>query len=268
MNNREVSHIWANGQKASGKGSNFYFEGDTIYSYGRHFPCAKRVVMLNGDVVYLINPARYSVSTSKHQSLVRCAIAGDARKFYIDPKVSNWDNLDNIPAMQDAQEKQHAADIRSGEEEKARKREDAKRRREQTKAAKASLDNFPDDLKAWKRGGAMPPALRNGQLNATYLRLNGDQIETTRGARVPASVCRKVWPILLAAHNAEVKATGEGKGSPAWNPFFSRPDFHWGNYVGVSMRRIAKGSPISVKVGCHEFDFSEVVDMARELNLF
>lgn len=34
MNNSMVAHLWANESKESANGSNFYFEGESIYSYG------------------------------------------------------------------------------------------------------------------------------------------------------------------------------------------------------------------------------------------
>lgn len=37
MNNSMVAHLWANEKKESGKGSNLFFEGRSIYSYGYHF---------------------------------------------------------------------------------------------------------------------------------------------------------------------------------------------------------------------------------------
>ena len=48
----------------TGKASNMFIEGDTIYSYGYHFPIAKRIN--NG---FLYNPETYSAITSKQQSL-------------------------------------------------------------------------------------------------------------------------------------------------------------------------------------------------------
>ena len=68
MNNKQVAHIWAHQNKEYAKGSNFYFEGDTIYSYGRHFPIAKHC----GNYI-LMTTQRYSSSTSRHISYVRQA---------------------------------------------------------------------------------------------------------------------------------------------------------------------------------------------------
>lgn len=35
MNNSMVAHLWANEKQESANGSNFYFEGESIYSYGQ-----------------------------------------------------------------------------------------------------------------------------------------------------------------------------------------------------------------------------------------
>jgi len=69
MNNKQLSQNFANGA-IKGKGSNMFIEGDTIYSYGYHFPIAKR---FNG--IYLVNSDGYSNSTSKQQGRVRDALA-------------------------------------------------------------------------------------------------------------------------------------------------------------------------------------------------
>ena len=40
MNNSMVAHLWANEKKESARGSNLFFEGRSIYSYGYHFEVA------------------------------------------------------------------------------------------------------------------------------------------------------------------------------------------------------------------------------------
>ena len=79
MNNTQVAHLWASGSKASGKGSNFFFEGDIIYSYGMHFPIARRVT----EGFYLITERGYSNSTSKHIYYTRRAIPEFATIFSV-----------------------------------------------------------------------------------------------------------------------------------------------------------------------------------------
>jgi hypothetical protein len=70
MNNSQISHAWAHQTKPNGKGSNLFFEGDTIYSYGYHFPIAKKV---NSGTV-LFTSRSYSNTTAGHKSLVARAI--------------------------------------------------------------------------------------------------------------------------------------------------------------------------------------------------
>lgn len=44
-----------------------FYEGDTIYSYGRHWPLARKVVLSDsGREVALMNDGRYSNSTDRH----------------------------------------------------------------------------------------------------------------------------------------------------------------------------------------------------------
>lgn len=74
----EVAHIWAHQRQNEAHGHNMFFYGPNIYSYGRHFIIAK---ILDHRTV-LVNSGDYSVSTSKHQSIVRRAIPGHFRTIY------------------------------------------------------------------------------------------------------------------------------------------------------------------------------------------
>jgi len=75
----EIVHLWAHGadrdlRNASG---NVFTIGDTIYSYGTHFPMAMRISTKEDLTVYLVSTRSYSVTTSSHQNMVRCAIPSD-----------------------------------------------------------------------------------------------------------------------------------------------------------------------------------------------
>lgn len=76
---REVAHVWAQQKQREGEASHMFFENDTIYSYGRHFPIARFV---NFDTV-LFTTHRYSVSTAKHISRTHSAIPYK-KIFYVD----------------------------------------------------------------------------------------------------------------------------------------------------------------------------------------
>jgi hypothetical protein len=62
--NSEVARLFSLGLK--GRNRNMFIEGNVIYSYGMHFPIAVR-----GDGVAIINNSKWSVSTSRHQNLVK-----------------------------------------------------------------------------------------------------------------------------------------------------------------------------------------------------
>ena len=83
--NRQLAHVWAQQSQPEGRGSHFYFEGPTLYSYGRHFPVARFVEPEDGGrPVVLFNTERYSNSTNKHQSFARGALYGlPVRVFYV-----------------------------------------------------------------------------------------------------------------------------------------------------------------------------------------
>lgn len=50
----------------SGTASHMFIDGDTLYSYGSHFP-----LLVKRDFGYLLNADRYSVTTSQHQGNCR-----------------------------------------------------------------------------------------------------------------------------------------------------------------------------------------------------
>lgn len=68
---QQCIHVWAQQTQREGRNSNrsIFFDGPSIYSYGRHFEMARFV-----EGVVLVNCARDSVTTSRHQSYVRRAI--------------------------------------------------------------------------------------------------------------------------------------------------------------------------------------------------
>lgn len=74
---REVAHAWANKTGKQQNGPNMFcggYDGDTIYSYGRHFPMAKHVT-INGKPYVMATTKGYSVSTAKHIGHVNSAIS-------------------------------------------------------------------------------------------------------------------------------------------------------------------------------------------------
>lgn len=93
----QIPHLWAHGipkDRRIRSSSNVYAEGDTIYSFGDHFPMAKRVVR-KGQVIFLYNPDRYSSITDSHQSAVHRAIPSANGRGY-------GPTIDIPPGMRDS----------------------------------------------------------------------------------------------------------------------------------------------------------------------
>ncbi len=81
----EIPHLWAHRtqEEARNRQGNLYFTGDTIYSYGSHFPVARHVTNDAGERAVLFTTATYSVTTSSHCSAVRSAIPSGIRVFHV-----------------------------------------------------------------------------------------------------------------------------------------------------------------------------------------
>ena len=69
----EIPHLWAHRtqDEARNRQGNLYFTGDTIYSYGSHFPIARHVTNDAGERAVLFTTATYSVTPRK--PLLRCS---------------------------------------------------------------------------------------------------------------------------------------------------------------------------------------------------
>lgn len=69
MKNQDVADMFAEGA-TSGSTDNLFIEGDTIYSYGHHFPIARRI----GQNKFLFTTKGYSQTTSVHKGRVMRAL--------------------------------------------------------------------------------------------------------------------------------------------------------------------------------------------------
>jgi len=98
----DVAHLWANRHQDEARTptSNFYFNGDIIYSYGSHFPIAR--IMEDGTVMFTLDT--YSNTTAKHISVVRSACSFRKKvycyKINTYKDVSGWDHKSNFDIWQ------------------------------------------------------------------------------------------------------------------------------------------------------------------------
>jgi hypothetical protein len=94
----EIAHLWYHKTQESARNAtgSFYFSGDTVYSYGSHFPIARHVSNGKQDAV-LFTTKTYSVTTSGHCSAVRSSIPSSADVF----------EVPNVELGQTAEEHKH-----------------------------------------------------------------------------------------------------------------------------------------------------------------
>lgn len=85
----EIAHIWATQSQESARNSqgNFYFEGGTIYSYGKHFPIA---TIEGHDVFFTLGS--YSNTTARHINNARAAVSHKNIIYCFNVPVKYYDN--------------------------------------------------------------------------------------------------------------------------------------------------------------------------------
>lgn len=83
-NTGQLPHLWFHKVQGSARNAqgNLYFQNETIYSYGSHFPIARHVTRGKKSAV-LMTTRTYSVTTSGHCSAVRCAIPSGVLVFHV-----------------------------------------------------------------------------------------------------------------------------------------------------------------------------------------
>lgn len=92
FSNNEVPHIWARQSQDEGRGSNIFFNGTKIYSYGRHF-CMGNIIKPG---IVLFTDRTYSKSTAKHLHATRYAV--NHMEFIEVPYPENEDLQKNLQA--------------------------------------------------------------------------------------------------------------------------------------------------------------------------
>lgn len=236
-NSAMVAHLWANRSQDSARTSNgnLFFRGDTIYSYGSHFPIA-RWVSHKGRSFVLFTSQRYSVTTSAHCSEVRNAIPPGVKVFTVE-SVCGKGHKDNVAGyrfriLQDAKTakrsrlygEEYAARLRElvseaneyaelfclktrfavpSESEpaavEAKGREAAKRDKARREAvARKRRQELAELAAEWIRGerDTMP-----NDYPEILLRVKGSRLQTSRGAVVELDSAKKLLPLVRSGRD-------------------------------------------------------------------
>jgi hypothetical protein len=273
----KVAHLWANKEQdeATNQGRSFFFNRETIYSYGRHFPIAKHVQDQAGNDYILFTERGYSNTTSKHISITRGACRNSEVVYCYNPDNGHESNFkywfDEIEAEINKLAKARKPEIYLNNIEyvatkvkrysqftganipinliEAMKITDKDQyagyqesRIEQAKQAqkKAEIElkkRHEEELEKWLNFETSRLYLNNG---SDYLRVNpeNDRVETTQAVHIPNEIARRLW---LSIKENTIKV-----GDKVLNYSINEAGKH-------------------IKIGCHTFKRSYLLDFGAKL---
>jgi hypothetical protein len=280
--NSELSHIWANDPDPSiGKSANsMSCQNGKLYSYST---CIAQII---GDTV-IYNTASYSVTTSKQQGYMQSATSHYSKKIYLDIPRRGLDSLvfnqrdfeeivikpnankANDLLVKASRSKKYATlysgqafsiiknlekyallrglfyscpDIDDLQELAIKADKEAKALEKIRKAAR--IKEQEEALINWRKG----EDVRN-HFELTALRIKDDEIQTTKGARIPLDHAVKFWGLIKSWHEKGVSYVKD------------HHSIHLGNY---SVNRFENDV---LTVGCHSIPYSEIENIANQLSL-
>lgn len=271
----DVAHLWANQLQDEARTSgNFYFNGPTIYSYGRHFPIAKHVEH-KGQKAVLFTTRSYSNTTSKHISVVRMACNHKNVIYCHNPEASHTENFEqwrrNIeiiaPALANARKpekyldqiaREYAQAVRYAEFFGVKIPADLKKagvitdtnkliayqKAKKAREYKALKVRHEKALKDWREFEVSRMYNRIGE---DYLRYNSlkDRIETSQGIEIPVAVGKVFYK--------NIKTIVANGGCTDCN-------------IKLLQYNVTEISAKGIVVGCHNISMKEIQRIATLLN--
>ena len=297
----EIPHLWAHRtqDEARNRQGNLYLTGDTIYSYGSHFPIARHVTNDAGERAALFTTATYSVTTSSHCSAVRSAIPSGTPVFHV-PNVCHGrysgseltadDHAGNLADYAERIEKHVVFSARArssyakewNHEQAVRLRDEAVaycaffglpvpkipevpdldsaaltaiRKREAKRAAQKAEQTKRERAEAIVRQQELITKWRAGQYSGclydvpAMLRIDGDEVVTSRGARFPLSHAKRALAFVRKVRESGQAYVRNGH------------TIHLGPYA---IDRIEPDG--TVKAGCHVVSWKEIERIASALD--
>lgn len=260
FSNSQLCHVWAQQTQERGRGSNMYFQGDEIYSYGSHFLAAK-IFTRSKHRLALVNERRYSSSTSRHLSGIRSALRGlipyievpnpsdlghklnieflesriyeqidsifgsgkikyrDGIKYqmeYLQSAVKDFNlyqefthgNMFKIPEHFEADLREHLEyryqRYLQSQTLEALQKANLERDKKQARALKLA----ETAVTAWIQTGESQYLKHIRELNLDFIRVNGNEVVTTRQATVPLPDAKRLLMALLNGKNIEGSRIG------------------------------------------------------------
>jgi len=269
---QEVAHLFANQLQDEARNANhsLYFNNDKIFSYGGHFCIAKFI----DNNTLLFTERSYSNTTANHISIVRSATSHidkiycanplgtheenfkfwlnnaenvvnklqNARKpeIYLNElngikghaeKYSKYFNIDiplTLNAVLEVTNKQETLDYLESKE-KFLNAEKIRKEKEQKKQHKTALNK-------WRNKEQHSLYLRDG---FDYLRINGDNFETSQGVKFPLAVGMRFYNNLNKVNIGD-------------------------KFLDFEVKEVNKNF---IQIGCHKITFKEITSAVKTVNV-
>lgn len=285
-----AQHSQSEGRSSNG---NFWFRDTAIYSY-RTMIARLVFSPVNGRAAYLVTSRKYSTTTSgKHMPAVYRAISGDCFIVDNVQAHHEFEHAENIGHMLKEYEglllklsraksngefiesrarSLHVSAIKYAEffgleypdfpvikqetldAMKERAAKDSKRKAEETKKRKAAQAlEQAERLEKW-RGNVEYVYLRTSRGDKTYMRINGENIETSQGANFPVDHAIKAFKLIrFVKESGGAYAAGENENK----------------LIRLGHFKIDTVAPNGdVTAGCHFVEWDEIERIARQLKIF
>jgi hypothetical protein len=273
FSNSQLSHVWAHRQQTEGRANSFYFYGDTIFSYGSHFPIAKHLP--NGKVLFTMR--NYSNTTAKHIALTRNAVSHKELVMCWNPNGMPDENFAQferlikleLPKLKAARKPEKYVREIMGLCHRAEAYADAMgvpcpdtfaafqdfslltpkgademlqniailEREAELKKQKAEQKSHKENVKKWLKGETRYIYSRADKRD--YLRLNGENVETSQGVTIPVPVAKRFY---FAVKSGAVKVGA--------------------NLAGYTVNEVTKSQ---IKIGCHTFPVNYLIKFGDKL---
>jgi len=300
MSRQAIEHNWAHKVEAVYKYQHtqgrLFYEGDTIYSYGKHFPIASHYTNEAGKEAILFTTRGYSVTTSKHIAQVRQAIPRNIPIIYCyNPEVRGWNKLEHLENKSHYDKEAIRLNkalvlCRKGTQKEARLLSELNQVQENaraycdffaiepvtveklTEAQRLSIIVFDKAqkarAKAQEKARAIEASLSQAEKIAQWLasernslpyacplilRVNDDNVESSKGASVTVEEARDHLPAILKM----IKACGNGRASYDLE--------HGGHMVGAF--KLLSVDCENTTIGCHVIPNGELIKLAKVLGV-
>jgi hypothetical protein len=274
--NSELAHTYAQQTQREGRNSqgSFFFDGDTIYSYGRHFPIAKIITDSTQGEKILFTFRSYSNTTSKQVHIVSQATRQYEKILCYNPEGSHDENFNawvNISegiasclltarkpekylhelAIIQARANNYADFFKIDIPEKLKallsiqnksefteyqSKKDEYKKAETARFEKEQKKKFKEQLNKWLNGETSRVYILN---KYDFLRLKENRVETTQAVQIPLEIAKRLY---ISIKEGTIK-----EGDKLLNYTIDK--------VGAQ-----------IKIGCHTFQKSYLLKFGAQLN--